>query len=187
MKWGTGRYTAPTRRRDLLSWPADQKRLRVIAVPVMAVDDRLADLVRQLATAMADNNGVGLAAPQLGVALRLLLVTDEGRHQPRVLINPSVVPTSPPVVGWEGCLSFPGLYAEIPRPGTCEVLAHDLDDEPIAFTARGLLARVVQHELDHLDGVLLIDHLTRGQRARLRTHRAQVGTNLTTIRLPYDD
>jgi len=93
---------------------------------------------------------------------------DVEEFMPLVLINPEVAPAGEPVTGPEGCLSFPEIYAEISRPGTVDVKALDKDGKPIAFRCGGLLARAVQHETDHLRGVLFIDRMDKKTKDELR-------------------
>lgn len=134
----------------------------------------LADAMWRL---MLRHNGLGLAAPQVGDDRRLIVVRDGGRAaggRPLVLVNPVVgEPSRDRAFFEEGCLSFPGLYFTLGRPRAVTVAFDDLDGRPRQLRADGLLARVVQHEVDHLDGVLYIDHLSPWRRALLtwRLHR----------------
>ncbi len=136
--------------------------LRQTARSVEEIDGALVALVDSMFTTMYAAPGVGLAAPQIGVAKRLF-VYDAG-DGPMALVNPSIVAESGNWVYDEGCLSIPGMSFEIERPGNVTVEGIDLDGNPIVFEAEEFLARVFQHELDHLDGVLLFDHLTPEQR-----------------------
>jgi peptide deformylase len=112
---------------------------------------------------MYDAPGIGLAAPQVGVGLRLAVVDlmPQDKPAPMVLINPSIVSTSAETaVREEGCLSLPGMYADVERPAVVTVRYQDQAGEKHEVTAEGLLAACLQHELDHLDGVLFVDHLS---------------------------
>ena len=104
---------------------------------------------------MRRKHGIGLAAPQVGLSIRLL-VADTG-DGPVILANPELVPLPGSEIAAEGCLSLPGVSIEVERARAVEVAAVDLAGKPVRFLARGLLARVLQHETDHLDGILIID------------------------------
>ncbi len=135
--------------------------LRQVAEPVKRITPEIRQLVSFMRRAMEDANGIGLAAPQVGVSIRLLIYTDlsdEDRPQVRALINPVILKMAgeqiePP----EGCLSLPGLMGNVRRAQTIWVKATDLQGRTIKFKAEGLTARVIQHEIDHLDGILFID------------------------------
>ncbi len=143
--------------------------IRIVGDPVLAqrandvteIDGRLVKLVEDMFTTMYDAPGVGLAAPQVGVQKRFF-VYDTG-DDPKVLINPEITGSEGEWWFEEGCLSIPGQSFEICRPKTIEVTGVDLDGNEISFEADEYLARVVQHELDHLDGVLLLEHLDEDQ------------------------
>jgi peptide deformylase len=130
--------------------------------------------------------GIGLAAQQVGVAMQLTVIdvrgvtdrpsslelkgqpADVNGLMPLVLINPEVKPVGQPVAGPEGCLSFPEIYADITRPDVVDVKALSLEGKPIEFRCGGLLARVVQHEADHLNGILFIDRMDKKTKEELR-------------------
>lgn len=152
--------------------------IRVIGDPVLRrradeitdVDDRLVRLVDDMVATMYDAPGVGLAAPQIGVEKRLF-VYDVG-HGPQAIINPVISESDGEWVFEEGCLSVPGLSWEIVRPKVVHLTGYDLDGNEVSFEADEYLGRVFQHELDHLDGVLLIERLDDDTRkAALRTLR----------------
>jgi peptide deformylase len=152
--------------------------------------ERITDDVRQLIDNMLETmhaaHGVGLAAQQVGHALQLTVLdvsNVEDRpstleiagqpvkvedHMPMVLVNPEVKAVNDPVSGPEGCLSFPEIYADISRPETVDVQALDALGRKIQFRAGGLLGRAVQHEVDHLNGILFIDRMTRETKEKLR-------------------
>ena len=127
---------------------------------------RLADLSRSLVRTMIEGHGVGLAAPQVAEGLRLFAYwvpesDDHAEIAPTVLINPEVRPIGDDVEeGWEGCLSIPELRGLVPRSRRVKVKARAIDGEPISLTADGFHARVIQHENDHLDGVVFLDRMT---------------------------
>ena len=153
--------------------------------------ERITPEIKQLITDMFEtmkaSNGVGLAAQQVGRALQLTVIdvrevakdrpstleldgqpADVATIMPLVLINPEVTPAGEPVAGGEGCLSFPEIFAEITRPESVDVKALDEQGKPIEFRAGGLLARAVQHETDHLNGILFIDRMERKTKEEFR-------------------
>jgi peptide deformylase len=111
--------------------------------------------------------GIGLAAPQVGLPYRIL-VMDDGKGGAQTLINPVIESRSGTVREEEGCLSVPGIFAEVERSKTIKVSAIDADGKPVSFEAGTLKARIVQHELDHLDGILFIDRLPPVTRDRIK-------------------
>ena len=142
--------------------------LRRRAEPVGPVTPELRKLASDMIDTMYDEAGIGLAAPQVGVSLRLMVVGDERGRDPRPLINPVIAEQGGEVTAEEGCLSLPGIFAEVTRAEWVRLDAHDLDGEPVSIRARGLQARVFQHELDHLDGILFIDRLDPVTRDRVK-------------------
>lgn len=145
--------------------------LRAPAVPIEAFDEALAQLADDMVKTMYAAPGVGLAAPQVGVSQRLAVVDvsvgkeDGALH---VLVNPRIVAESGRDVDAEACLSIPGLSERVTRPLEVEVEAQDVHGAAFAFTAEGFFARAICHELDHLDGVLFVDHLRGLRRERAR-------------------
>jgi peptide deformylase len=135
--------------------------LREPAPLVETVDDDVRGLVHRMFTTMYVSNGQGLAAPQVGVSRRLAIVDVPPHEGPSyVLVNPRLVSTSEERVrGVEGCLSIPGVRANVERPARVVVEAMDLDGQPVRLEAGGELARCLQHEIDHLDGMLYPDRL----------------------------
>jgi peptide deformylase len=101
-------------------------------------------------------NGVGIAAPQLGESLRVILIAPDGR-KPTALINPEIIRAEGEATGQEGCLSLPGLYGDVQRHTKVEVRAINKEGNPVRLDLEGMSARIVEHEIDHLDGVLFID------------------------------
>ena len=139
--------------------------LREKAQPVTSFDGELAKLAERMTGIMRDAPGIGLAATQVGVVRRLLVYrVEDAAHS---LVNPVVeAATDETEISEEGCLSVPGIVVPVERPLVVDVRAQDLHGERLEFTAEGLEARVIQHELDHLDGVRIIDRTTRQERAR---------------------
>lgn len=141
--------------------------LRRKAEPVTVVTPDLDALLDDMIETMYDEVGIGLAAPQVGVGLRVLVV-DEGKGVARAYLNPVIVEEGGRVVAEEGCLSLPGIFADVARAEWVVVEAQDPQGAPIRTRASGLLARVFQHEIDHLDGILFIDRLDKVTRDRIK-------------------
>ena len=146
--------------------------LRQKALPVVEIteaEQKLAD--DMLATMYAAPNGIGLAATQVGVMKRLIVIDakrDDPASRPLVLFNPEIETLEGEVVGEEGCLSFPEITADVKRAAKAVVSAQDIDGETVCVEGEGLLARALQHEIDHLNGVLFIDHVNGLKRQLLR-------------------
>ncbi len=139
--------------------------LRTRARPIERIDDSLRDEIRRMGVLMNDALGVGLAATQLGVLHRVLVYRILPDSPVAALINPEIDwRGNDEEVAEEGCLSLPAVLVEVERPVYVRVRAHDENGEPIMIEASGLEARVIQHEIDHLDGVLILDRTTREQR-----------------------
>jgi peptide deformylase len=139
--------------------------LRTKARPVDQIDEALRDEIAHMSSLMGDALGVGLAAPQVGVLNRLLVYRVQHEAPVSVLINPEVEWRGKETEEMEeGCLSLPGVHVDVERPIYVRVRALDQDWEPIVIEASGLEARVIQHEVDHLDGVLILDRTSREQR-----------------------
>lgn len=129
--------------------------LRQVAKSVEKVTPRHRLLAENMVRIMKKSHGVGLAAPQVGVSERIIVVAPEGKAI--VLFNPVITAQSGKEIGEEGCLSIPGLYGDVERFSEIEVEGLDIKGRPVAYAMDGFAARVVQHEVDHLDGVLFID------------------------------
>jgi len=151
-------------------------RLRLVSKPVETVDDTVRQLVSDMIETMYDAHGIGLAAIQVGVDQRILVIDlqeeedDEGKpvKNPKAYINPEVLSVSDELSTYnEGCLSIPEQYAEVKRPASCRVKWLDEKGEAHEAELDGLLATCMQHEIDHLNGVLFIDHVSRLKRDML--------------------
>jgi len=137
------------------------------AAPVDKIDDNIRTLVKEMIDTMINENGIGLAAPQVGV-LRKIFVCRIQDNPPFVFINPEIISTSPDTCSYEeGCLSIPGMYADIIRPAEITIQAFNEMGKPFTIEAEGILARVIQHENDHLNGKLFIEYLSDKKRDKL--------------------
>lgn len=159
--------------------------LRAKGRPIKEVDQRIRKLAEDMIETMEDASGVGLAAQQVGIPMQLCVIdvrdmpdrpskmwiggrpVDFEDFMPMVLVNPELALEGEPASEIEGCLSFPGVLGEVPRPGRVRVKARNLDWEEVEFETEGLLGRAVQHEADHLNGVLFIDRMTEETRKSL--------------------
>ena len=159
-----------------------QKGARVEGVITPTIKQLAADMLET----MYAHKGIGLAAQQVAVAMQLTVIdvrgvtdrpsslelqgqpADVNDFMPLVLINPEVKPVGQPVTGPEGCLSYPEIYADVTRPEVVDVKALSLAGKPLEFRCGGLLARVVQHETDHLNGILFIDRMDKKTKAEIR-------------------
>jgi peptide deformylase len=142
--------------------------LRKRAARVESITPALRKTIADMIDTMYDEVGLGLAAPQIGVSLRLMVVTDDEGREARALVNPAITEHGGEIVAEEGCLSIPGVFAPVKRAEWVRLEAQDPDGKPVSLTARGLRARVFQHEMDHLDGVLFIDRLDPVTRDRIK-------------------
>ena len=130
--------------------------LRAKAQEVDRFTKKTGFLIDDMMKAMREANGVGLAAPQMGLLQRIIVIAPDG-FRPTALVNPRVVKSEGSFTGEEGCLSIPGLYGDVTRPAFVQVEAMDRKGREHVFELEGMPAKVVQHEIDHLDGVLFID------------------------------
>jgi len=154
--------------RTILHYP--DPRLKQRAEAVTAVDDEIRKLVDDMAETMYAAPGVGLAANQIGVLLRVFVIDIAGEDEPsdlRVFINPELLETTGTQTWEEGCLSFPGVTEEIRRAARVKVRALDRDGKPFELEAEGLLAVAIQHENDHLNGIVMLDKLNAVKRRLL--------------------
>jgi len=155
--------------RPIVTYPNDVLMQR--GARVERIDADLRRLVADMIETMYAAPGVGLAAPQVGVSLQLAVVdisVGEDPSQLLVLINPEIVAQAGKQVDEEGCLSFPGFTEMVERPMSVTLQAHDLDDKPFTVEAEGFLARAFCHEIDHLNGVLFVDRMSRLKRQLIR-------------------
>ena len=148
---------------------APDPRLKAVSAPVEKVDAEIRKLIEDMTESMYEADGIGLAAVQIGVAKRVLVIDldqKEGTKNPKAYINPKIVWASDEMAVFEeGCLSVPEIWDDVERPARikCEYL--DADGKVQVLEADGLLATCLQHEMDHLEGVLFIDHLSRLKRS----------------------
>ncbi len=153
--------------RDVLQFP--DKRLRRVSKPIVEISDAIRTLAADMLEVMYDEPGIGLAAPQVGEAVRLVVVDTEWREEnaersPLVLVNPEIVASEGQLLWTEGCLSVPDFEAEVERFAKLRLQALDLDGRKLEIDAEDLQAVCFQHEIDHLDGVLFIDRISRLKR-----------------------
>jgi peptide deformylase len=137
--------------------------LRGKALPVKEIVPEILNLIKDMAETMFADSGLGLAAPQVGVSKRIIVIDGE-EDGLIVLINPMIVKSEGELVEEEGCLSIPGIYSQVKRSSKVTVKALNENGDPIEVTKEGLTARALQHEIDHLDGILFIDRIGRMER-----------------------
>jgi peptide deformylase len=153
--------------RHILHYP--DERLRRRAEPVAAVTDDTRTLVKDMAETMYAAPGIGLAAIQVDEPVRVVVIDiSDTRDQLLVLINPQIVEKDGEQTFEEGCLSVPGVYDEVVRAAHIKISALDLDGKPFELEATDLLATCIQHEIDHLDGKVFVDYLSRLKQSRIR-------------------
>jgi peptide deformylase len=141
--------------------------LRQKADPIRPIGEEYKKIAAEMIDALHEGKGVGLAGPQVGLMKRIFVVHVD-RDVPRVFINPTITMTSQEQVKYEeGCLSIPGIYADVTRPETIQVQAWNERGRPFTLDASGILARVILHEYDHLEGTLFIDRLSEPKRKRI--------------------
>jgi peptide deformylase len=151
--------------------PFPHPTLRHKSKPIRRVDSELVRMIREMFTLMYTSNGIGLAANQVDLPLRLFIVNlsaKSGEGEELVFINPVLSKPKGNEESEEGCLSFPELYGPVTRPKQITVHAYNLQGEEIRASLNGMLARVVQHEYDHLDGVLFVDRMSPTARAQVQ-------------------
>jgi peptide deformylase len=155
--------------REIIKLP--DPRLRLVSQPVNAIDNEIRTLVADMFETMYDAPGIGLAAIQVGVPKRVItldLAKKDDPKNPQVVINPEIVWSGQERATYEeGCLSIPEYYEEVERPAQVKVRYTDLEGKPHEVDAGGLLATCLQHEIDHVNGVLFIDHISRLKRDRI--------------------
>ena len=153
--------------------------LRKKGKKIPAVDDDLVELVQNMFHTMHQASGIGLAAPQIGTDIALTVidiskVEGEEKKKPLVLLNPKITDFHGACIMEEGCLSLPTLRAEVERPENIFLTYQDLDLNEIKIELDGLMSRVVQHELDHLNGILFIDHLSKPQKKLIKERLSMI-------------
>ncbi|RLT87478.1 MULTISPECIES: peptide deformylase [unclassified Ketobacter] len=152
---------------DILEFP--DPRLRTKAKPVTKVDDKIRKLTDDMLETMYEAPGIGLAATQVNVHQRIVVIdVSEEKDQPLVLINPEYEAISGEQDFDEGCLSVPGYYETVTRAETIKLKALNREGEPFEMECNGILSVCIQHELDHLDGKLFVDHISKLKRERIR-------------------
>jgi len=180
--------------------------LRLKGKPVAEVDSRIRELADNMLETMRAANGIGLAAQQVGEALQITVVdisavedrpstmawngreVNPNDHMPLIILNPRIETGPEKEIASEGCLSFPEISADIERAGWAKVEAQTLDGERVEIEATGLLARALQHEIDHLNGILFIDRMSSAAKAglssKLKRLQKETQRGLTTSRRP---
>lgn len=165
--------------REIIEFP--DPRLRTKAQPVSVFDAELKQLVADMFETMYEAPGIGLAASQVDVHKQLLVLdVSEEKTAPMVLVNPRIVDKVGSQVYQEGCLSVPGIFADVERAESIRVEAQDVDGKPISVAAEGLLAVCIQHEMDHLLGKLFVDYLSPLKRELVRKKLAKQRRNAET-------
>jgi peptide deformylase len=168
--------------REIITLP--DKRLRLVSEPVKQIDAGIRKLVDDMFETMYKAPGIGLAAIQVGIAKRVItmdLSKKDDSHRPQVFINPEIAWQSENLAKFEeGCLSIPDYYEEVERPAEVKVKYLDLAGKKQEIEAKGLLATCLQHEIDHINGVLFIDHLSKLKRDRVIKKFAKAAKNAAT-------
>ena len=150
----------------ILQYP--DERLHRVARPVTAVDGKIKQIIKNMAETMYAAPGIGLAAIQVDVPLRIIVIDSSPSHDDlRVFINPEIIQRSGTSTFDEGCLSVPGIYEKVPRADRITVRALDGDGKSFDLNADGLLAVCIQHEIDHLDGKVFVEYLSRLKQQRI--------------------
>ncbi len=154
--------------REVVQFP--DPRLKLVSKPITEMTEDLRELARDMIDVMYDEPGIGLAAPQVGASLRMFVIDtewgdDEAAKNPLVVVNPEISEREGQITWEEGCLSVPDYTANVERDATITLKGQDLDGNPIEERAEGLRAVCIQHEIDHLDGILFIDRISRLKRS----------------------
>lgn len=152
---------------SILQYP--DERLRSKAAPVTTFDAGLRAIIDNMFETLYEYDGVGLAATQVNIHQRIIVIdVSEDKSSKLCVINPEIIQTDGIQYEYEGCLSFPSVYDKVERAATIRMRAQDIDGKTYELDAEGLLAVCIQHEMDHLDGILFIDHLSKLKRDRAR-------------------
>lgn len=150
---------------EIVKYPHDA--LRMEAGNIENIDEQVVTVAQEMIASMQSADGIGLAAPQVDLPWRLFVVHVKN-DKPRIFINPEIIQTSlETTVYEEGCLSIPGVYADVERASQVQIQAFNERGRPFSVTADGMLGRVIQHEYDHLKGVLFFDHIRKRRREKL--------------------
>jgi peptide deformylase len=154
--------------REVVQFP--DPRLKQVSKPVTEVTDEIRELARDMIDVMYDEPGIGLAAPQVGASIRLFVIDtewgdDDNEKSPTVVLNPEISEREGRITWDEGCLSVPDYNATVERDAAITLRGQDLDGNPIEERVEGLRAVCIQHEVDHLDGILFIDRISRLKRS----------------------
>jgi peptide deformylase len=153
---------------DVLRFP--DERLRTVAKKIVKVDKSITTIINDMFDTMHEENGIGLAATQVNVHKRLVVMdVSENQDTPMVFINPEITHKEGKTISEEGCLSVPNNYAQVERAEKVTVSALDRTGDPFTLDADGLMAICIQHELDHLKGILFVDYLSPLKRQRIKT------------------
>ena len=156
----------------ILEYP--DKRLRTVAKPVKKINDAVNKLIKDMFDTMYNAPGIGLAATQVNSHQRIIVIdVSENQNDPISLINPEIIDKSGEIESEEGCLSVPSYYENVKRANNIKVKSIDQNGDTIQTNASGVLAICIQHEIDHLDGILFVDHLSKLKQKRLKkkTHK----------------
>ncbi|HOL64954.1 MAG TPA: peptide deformylase [Accumulibacter sp.] len=157
---------------SILRYP--DPRLKKIASPVTTIDDRIRRLARDMAETMYEAPGIGLAATQVDVHQQVIVIDISETHdQLLTLINPEILDSDGAQIGEEGCLSVPGIYDKVERAASVRVRYLDLDGQEQTLAADELLAVCIQHEIDHLQGRVFVDHLSQLKQVRIKNRLAK--------------
>ena len=159
---------------EVLHFP--DKRLKKIAAPVKKIDNEIKNIIEQMFFTMYEEKGIGLAATQVNIHKRIIVIdVSENKDKKIFLINPEIISLSDDIDTMEeGCLSVPGFYEAVSRPKTIKVSSLDYDGKKIEIEANGLLSTCIQHEIDHLNGKLFVDHISSLKRSRIEKKIAKL-------------
>jgi peptide deformylase len=150
-------------------------RLHIVAKPVTAFDERLRRIASDMAETMYESDGVGLAATQINIHERLIVAdTSPDKSNLITLVNPSILSSNNCQTGKEGCLSVPNVYEDVTRAAEIIVNYFDLNGNPLQLTTDGLLAVCIQHEIDHLNGIVFVQYLSQLKQARIRSKLGRI-------------
>jgi len=151
----------------ILEYP--DKRLRTVAKPVKKINDAVNKLIKDMFDTMYNAPGIGLAASQVNSHQRIIVIdVSENQNDPISLINPEIIDKSGEIESEEGCLSVPSYYENVKRANNIRVKSLDQNGDTVQTNASGVLAICIQHEIDHLDGILFVDHLSKLKQKRLK-------------------